>query len=87
MISAVSIPWIERRDAEVAVAELALNDDQRHPFTRQLDRVGVPELMRRDPSTHTRCAAVRRRSARAAALDHARTRVGPWTTRKQRTDG
>jgi hypothetical protein len=33
-------------DAEVAVAELALDDDQRDAFARQLDGVGVTELMR-----------------------------------------
>jgi hypothetical protein len=33
---------VDRRDAEVAVAELPLDDDQRHPFARQLDGVRVP---------------------------------------------
>jgi hypothetical protein len=32
-------------DAEVGVAELALDDDQRHTFTCHLDRMGVPELV------------------------------------------
>jgi hypothetical protein len=30
------------------VAELALDDDQRHAFARELDGVDVPELMRRE---------------------------------------
>jgi hypothetical protein len=30
MISALSMPWVDGRDAEVAVAELALDHDQRH---------------------------------------------------------
>jgi hypothetical protein len=37
------------------VAELSLDDDQRHPFARHLNGVGVPELMWREPSTHTCC--------------------------------
>jgi hypothetical protein len=32
--------------------ELTLDDEQRHPFARHLDRVGVPELMWREPSAH-----------------------------------
>jgi hypothetical protein len=43
--------------------------------------------MWREPSTHTCCAAVRRRSARAAALDRARPRVGPWTTQNSGPTG
>ena len=30
------------------MAELALDDDERDTFVRHLDRVGVPELMRRE---------------------------------------
>ena len=44
---------IDRGDPEVAVPELALDDDQRHPFTGHLDRVGVAQLMRREASAHT----------------------------------
>jgi hypothetical protein len=32
-------------DAEVAVAELALDDDQRHALAREFDGMGVPELV------------------------------------------
>src|SRR5829696_1188123 len=39
---------VDRRDAEVAVAELALDDDQRHAFARQLEGVRMPELVRRE---------------------------------------
>ena len=35
------------------MAELALNDVQRHPLASELQRVSVPELMRRKPSPHT----------------------------------
>jgi hypothetical protein len=38
---------IDRRDAEVAVAQLALDNVQRHAFARELDGVRVPELVRR----------------------------------------
>ena len=38
---------IDRGDAEVAVAELALDDDQRHALARQLDGVRVAQLVRR----------------------------------------
>jgi hypothetical protein len=46
MISALSIPCRHRRAAEVAVAELALDDDQRHAFVGDLDCVRVAELVR-----------------------------------------
>ena len=42
---------VSRRDREVGVAELALDHDQRDPLTRHLDRMRVPELMRREPAT------------------------------------
>ena len=32
------------------MAELALDDDQRHAFASQLDGVSVPELVRREAS-------------------------------------
>jgi hypothetical protein len=45
--SALSMPLqIDRGDPEVAVSELALDDDQRHALTGHLDRVGVAQLMR-----------------------------------------
>jgi hypothetical protein len=36
-------------DAEVSVPELALNDWERESLARHLDRVSVPQLMRREP--------------------------------------
>jgi hypothetical protein len=44
---------IDRRDAEVRMSELALDDRQRDPFVRHLYRVRVPELVRREPASHT----------------------------------
>ena len=43
MISALSIPLeVDRSDAEVAVAELALDDHERHTFASHFDGVGAP---------------------------------------------
>jgi hypothetical protein len=36
---------VDRGDAEVAVAELALDDHERHTFASHFDGVGVPQLM------------------------------------------
>jgi hypothetical protein len=48
MISALSLPWrIDRGDAEVAVAELALKYDERHAPVRHLDGARVAELVGR----------------------------------------
>jgi hypothetical protein len=38
-------------DREIDMAELALDHDQRDPFARHLNRVRVPQLMRREPAT------------------------------------
>jgi hypothetical protein len=42
----VDAPEIDRRRAEVAVPELALNDVERHALVRALVRVGMPQLAR-----------------------------------------
>jgi hypothetical protein len=42
---------VDRRDAAVAVAELALDDDRRHAFARQFDGVGVSELVWREAAS------------------------------------
>ena len=44
---------IHRGDREVGVAELALDDDEWHAFAGHLNGVGVPELVRCEPSAHT----------------------------------
>jgi hypothetical protein len=38
---------IDRRHAEIPVAELALNDIQRHTLAQQLDRMRVTQLLGR----------------------------------------
>ena len=46
--------------AEVLVAELALDDVQRHAFARELDRVRVPQLMGAKRRRRTPARAARR---------------------------
>src|SRR5215212_8730553 len=43
---------IDRGDAEVGVAELALDDDQRHALAGHLDGVRVAQLVRREAPPH-----------------------------------
>jgi hypothetical protein len=50
-LAVVDALQVDRRDAEVAVAELALDDDQRHAFASELDGMRVPELVRREAPT------------------------------------
>ena len=45
---------VDRGDAEVAVAELALNDDEWHAFASHLDGVGVTQLVWSEPTTDAR---------------------------------
>jgi hypothetical protein len=55
------MPQMDRRHAEVAVADLALDDVERHALAAELDRVRVTQLVRRGAPAHTgpRGAAVR----------------------------
>ena len=55
---------VDRGDAEVAVAELALDDDQWYAFVRLLDCVRVAQLMSRETSAR---AGDRRRPAQLGA--------------------
>jgi hypothetical protein len=41
---------IDRRDPKMGMPELSLDDRQRDPFVRHLDRMSVPELVRREPA-------------------------------------
>jgi hypothetical protein len=50
-LAVVDALQVDRSDAEVAVAELALDDDQRHAFASELDGMRVPELVRREAPT------------------------------------
>ena len=73
---------VDGGDAEVAVAELALNDDERHAFARQLNGVRVAELVRREATANSAATAVRRRSVRAAALNRRATASAPSGRRR-----
>src|SRR5918992_161222 len=52
-LAAVDALEVDAGDAEVAVSELALDDDQWHAFACHLDGVGVAELMRREAAPHS----------------------------------
>jgi hypothetical protein len=54
-LGAIDALEVDRRDPEVAVAELALDDDERHAFVGHFDSVGVPKLMWSEPSPDARC--------------------------------
>jgi hypothetical protein len=45
---------VDRGDAEVAVAELALDDDELYAFVGHFDGMSVPELMWSEPSPDAR---------------------------------
>jgi hypothetical protein len=62
---------VDRGDAEVAVAELALDDDQRHAFAGQLDGVRVSELVRLEVPPDTGREGGPAQVRWAAALAHA----------------
>src|SRR3954451_6916889 len=51
-LGVVDAVQIDRVDAEVAVAELALDDDQRHAFAGHLDGMRVAQLVGREAPTH-----------------------------------
>ena len=46
-LGVVDAPQIDGRDAEIAVAQLALDDNRWHALARELDGMGVPELVGR----------------------------------------
>jgi hypothetical protein len=54
-LRAVNALQVDRCDSEVGVPELPLDHDERDAFVGHLDRVSMPELMRREPTTDTGC--------------------------------
>jgi hypothetical protein len=44
---------VDRSDREVGVAELTLDDEQRHAFARHLRGVSVSQLVGREPASHS----------------------------------
>jgi hypothetical protein len=51
-LAAVDALQVDAGDAEVAMPELALDDDQRHALASHLDSMGVAELVWREASPH-----------------------------------
>jgi hypothetical protein len=45
---------VHRRDGQVSVAELALDNEQGHTLSRHLDGMGVEQLIGREATPHTR---------------------------------
>ena len=54
-LSVVDALEIDGGDPEIAVAKLALDDDERYAFASHFDGVGVPQLMWSEPSADTCC--------------------------------
>jgi hypothetical protein len=50
VLGVVDAAWVSGGDGQVGVPELPLDDEQRDPLARHLDRVRVAELMRREPA-------------------------------------
>ena len=73
--------------AQVCVAELALDDRQRHTFAGHLHRVRVAKLMGRNRRRTPASAASRRSSARAPVCDQARPHVAPSMTHRNGPTG
>jgi hypothetical protein len=51
-LSLVDSLEVDRRDPKVGMPELPLDNRQRDPFVRHLDRMSMPELVRRKPPPH-----------------------------------
>jgi hypothetical protein len=85
--AAVDALHVDGGDAEVAVPELALDDDQRHAFSSHLDGVRMPQLVRREAAPHTgrgggapqlgSCGRGRPVPSARRGVDHAQQRTDP----------
>jgi hypothetical protein len=78
---------IDGRDAEVAVPELALDDDQRYAFAGHLDRVSMSKLVGREASANAggrRGAPELRACTRGAPVASARRSVDDAEERADR---
>jgi hypothetical protein len=83
--AAVDALQVDGGDSEVAVAELALDDDQRNAFPGHLNRVGVAELMWREAAPDScrggrapqlgACRGGRPMPSARRAVDHAEKRT------------
>jgi hypothetical protein len=54
-LAAVDALQVDAGDPEVRMPELALDHDLRHTLVRHLDRVRMPELVRREPTADPGC--------------------------------
>jgi hypothetical protein len=79
-LAAVDALQVDGGDPEVAVAELALDDDQRHAFTSQLDGVRVAQLVRREAPPNASRDGGPAQVRPGTALDQWRPRVAPLIT-------
>jgi hypothetical protein len=86
-LAALDALQVDGGDAEVAMSELALDDDQWHAFASHLDGVGVPELMWREPAPHSGRVGGAPQLGRAAAEDPCRPRVAPLMTQSSGPTG
>lgn len=55
-LAAVDALQVHAGDPEVGVPKLTLDHDERNAFVRHLDRMGVAQLVWREPPSHTRRA-------------------------------
>src|SRR5262249_4867621 len=80
-LAAVDALEVDAGDAQVGVTKLALDDHERDALVRHLDGVSVPELVRREATSHVRRGGsvmqllARRRglpaTPRSGSMDHA----------------
>ena len=79
-LAAIDALQVDAGDPEVGVPELALDHDQRNAFVRHLDRVGMTQLVRREPPSHPCRGGGGCSCLRAADASQRRPAVGPWIT-------
>jgi hypothetical protein len=65
ILGVVDALQLDRRDSEVRVTQLALDDDQRDALAGHLDAVRVAKLMRCEPTAHA-CSRAAARQAPCA---------------------
>jgi hypothetical protein len=52
-LGAVDPAQVSGCDREVGIPELSLDNDQRHTLVSHLDRMRMPQLVRREPAPNT----------------------------------
>ena len=74
-------------DREIGVAQLALDDQQRHAFAGHFDGMSMAQLVRRKPAAHPRPAGSHVQLGADAGWRHGRPRVGPSSTQNSAPTG